>query len=286
MLFTGVSGFLFSVDNFGATYTSAAFGTAVSQSASANTKGADIEILSDASVTEDCYGIAICIMATNAAAATRNYLVDIKTDPTGGTAYATIINNLIAMGNSAATGGTWYYFPLFIKAGTAIAAASQCQVGSGTANSIPRIGVRLFGKPRSLELLKYGSFVRSFGADTANSRGTAITPGTSAIGAYTASLGTTAENLWWWQGGMSTTDASTTESSLFIDVAAGDATNKIICAHHIKQNVSAGEHAGKMAFGIVPPLMPIASGANVYIRAACTTTPDSTNTCMAYALGG
>jgi hypothetical protein len=262
-------GFLFSVDNFGATYTTAAFGTAVAQGAGAHGKGTDVELISDTLVTEDCFGIAICIMATNAAAAIRNYLVDIKTDPAGGTTYATVINNLIANGSAVTAGGQWYYFPLFIKAGTAIAAATQANVGNGTANSIPRLGVRLFGKPIHPELLKYGSFVRTFGADTANSRGTAITPGTSAIGAYTASLGTTADDLWWWQGGYNVSD-----------------TNKILCAHHIHWRNTSGELCGGGGMGIVPPYMPMKSGSNVYMRAAFSTTPDGTVTCVAYGLGG
>jgi hypothetical protein len=286
MLYTPAYGFLWSVDNFGATYSTAAFGTVVPQDTAANTKGADVELIADSAVTENCYGIAIVFMSNNTSAAIRNYLVDIKVDPAGGTSYVTVIPNLVSHSNAATAGGFWYYFPLFIPAGSAVAASSQCQVGSGTAGSQPRMAVRLFGKPTHPEVMKYGSFVRAFGADTGNSRGTTITPGTTAMGAYTASLATTAEDLWWWQGGLVSSDATMSDNALYLDIAAGDATNKILCAHHITHVTRAAENASKEAFGAVPPILPIAAGANVYARAASAGTPDSTNTVVAYGLGG
>lgn len=281
MLWYPSAGFLSYIDNFGSTYTTAGFGTAVSQSASAHTKGSDVDLLTN--TAEDAFGIAVGICANNTSAATRNYLIDIKYRPTGGT-YVTIIPNLVGLGHAATSGFTWYYFPLGIPAGSDIGAASQCNVGNGTANSIPRIAVRLFTKPNGL--VKYGAYVEAFGADTANSRGSTITPGTSALGSYTASLGSLTRDLWWFQGGLCVTDTTMTESAMWLDIATGDATNKVVVAHHIRHNVSAGEHGGKDPFGIGLPIAQNQAGVNMYARAACSGTPDSTVTVVAYGLGG
>lgn len=284
MLWSPAHGFLWSVDNFGGTYTTAAFGTAVSQHVNAHTKGADVELLGD--IAEDAYGISIHFAANNAAGALRTYLTDIKVDPAGGTTYATVIPNLLHMAAGAPNGFQNYYFPLYIPKGGSIAAASQCNVGNATANSIPRVGVRVYGKPRRPELVKAGSFVRAFGPNTGTSAGASITPGTSAMGSYTASLGTMADDLWWWQCGFSCSDTTMTALAYWLDVALGDASNKVLGLQHCQVRTDAAEHASKDAFGQVSPMVPIASGADVFMRAACSAAPDTGVSIAAYGLGG
>ena len=281
MLFTGLSAFHFIATNL-STYSTAAWGTAVATHASANTKGSDVEILSDASVTVDCFGIAISLAGPNTAAAIRQFLLDLKIDPAGGTSYITKIANLVFGGGAGVSGGYWYYFPLFIPAGSAIAAAVQGSTGGLTC----RVGVHLFGKPTDMKNLKYGSYVETYGAVPASSNGTAITPGNTTKGSYTASLGTTGKDMWWWQGGITINDGTQSDMAYFLDVAAGDATNKKICATDIQVRGHASEYMGKDCFGIMPPYMPVPAGESVYMRSAAAGTPDSSITAVAYALGG
>jgi hypothetical protein len=283
-MFTPANDFGFSADNFGATYTDAGIGTGITSGA-ANTKGSTVSLLAGASVTEDVYGVAVGFSGGNAAATVRQYLSDLFIDPAGGTSWqaSPIIPDLISNSPSLLNGGYWYYFPLFVKSGSAFGSRTQCSAASAAL----RVMLRLFGKPNKPELCKTGAFVRSFGVTAASSNGTTITPGTSAMGSYTASLGTTSDDLWWWQCGHATNDTTQTAVGYLLDVDAGDATNKYKCAQHVlvSQNNTA-EQNGKAAFGLVPPIRHMKSGANIYMRAACSGTPDSSITVAAYGLGG
>lgn len=285
MLFVPPQGFAWSASNFGATLSNTGIGTQVTSGA-ANTKGSTTSLLAGASVTDDVYGIAIGFSGGFTAATIRVWLADIFFDPAGGTAWEASprIENLVVNSPCLHNGGYWYYFPLFVKAGTSIGMAVQ----SNNATSSLRGLVKVFGRPRAPELLKTGAFVKTFGATTASSNGTSITPGTSAMGSYTASLGTTANDLWWWQAGLAIDDTTQTNVGYLVDVACGDASNKVLCAENIQMiNAGTSEQSGKSAFGTgLGGHQPIASGANVYARAACSGTPDSNVTVVAYGLGG
>ena len=287
MLWTPVNDFNWTVDNFGATYSNAAFGVQVQTANAANTKGSDTEILSDSSVTEDVYGVALFFCGGASSATIRNYLVDIKTDPTGGTTWGTVISNLMV--NSPhfdiSTCGYSYYFPLFMTAGTAIAAAVQSNQISTT--NI-RVGIKLFGKPSYPHLCKVGSKVESFGANASDSGGVSITAGAQAMGSYTASLGTTAGDLWWWQAGICSQDTTLSNAALLLEVAAGDGSNKVPCATDIQYITNNSEQAYKSAMGLNIPYRRIKAGSDVYMRAACNTSPvpDGPYEVAAYGLGG
>jgi hypothetical protein len=284
MLFNSPNSFGWSASNFGATYTDTGIGTAVTSGA-ANTKGSTVSLLAGSSVTEDVYGIAIGFSGGFTAATIRVWLADIYFDPAGGTSWESTprIANLIVNSPCLHNGAYWYYFPLYVKNNTSIGMSVQ----SNNATSALRGLVKVFGKPSRPEWLQVGSFVKTFGATTASSNGTTITPGTSAMGAYTASLATTANDLWWWQGGIAINDTTQTNVGYLIDIAAGDASNKVLVAENIRvSNAGTAEQSGKDAFGTREPIFSIKSGANVYMRAACSGTPDSSVTVAAYGLGG
>ena len=287
MLWTPSNHFNWSVDNFGATYTDAAFGVSSPGHASANTKGANTAMLS--AIAEDCYGIFIVFVGGSATTLTHRYLVDLLIDPAGGTSWSVVIANLYAPYASIGCGGYAYYFPLYLKAGTAIGTANQALV----AGKAIRVGIRCYGKPTRPELLRVGTKVQTYGADTATTSGTAITPGTSAMGSYSASLGTSSYNQFWWQGGIGFNDAAigggtSISETYWLDVAASNdaGTTKVICAESIRANFSTTEQGGKECFGASYPYRDVPSGANVYMRAACQGTPQTTPTCVAYGLGG
>jgi len=292
MLFTPVNDFGFIVDNFGSTYTDAALGVSCPSNASANVKSADVNLLNG--IAEDCYAIAICFVGSTAAATIRRSLVDILVDPAAGvgnsgSTWSVLIPNLLVFNPVLNLGGgVWYYFPLYVKAGTAIGAAHQCV----TAVAQPlRIAVRLFGKPSHPELCKAGSYVESFGVVLGTTSGTGITPGTGgAMGSYTASLGTSTENLWWWQCGFGYNDVSlTSDEILWFDVAAGDATNKQLCLQNVQWScfTGTGDQGGMVALGANLPYKNIPSGSDIYMRSisigvGVSTTPQV----CAYGVGG
>lgn len=288
MLLTPRNDFNFSVDNFGATYTDTGIGTSVPGNASANAKGANTALL--AGIAEDCYGIKIGFAGGNTSATIRRQMVDLLIDPAAGvgnagSSWSVAIANLYANSPALTTGawGYWYYFPLYLAAGTAIGAAHQDTAASSAAL---RVLVRVFGKPSRPELCPVGTKVQTIGATVGTTTGVAITPGTGAMGSYTASMGTTNFDAWWWQLGIGSADTTMTQNSYLFDLAV-NATNKLLCMENVPYGVaSATEQAGKSAFGSQLPIRAVSSGQDVYARAAAIAAPDTSMTVVAYALGG
>lgn len=280
--------FNWSTDNFGATYTDAGFGTSLPGHASANTKGANTAVLS--ALAEDCYGIEIIFVGGHAAGTAHRYLVDLLIDPAGGTSWTVAIANLYAYGPSFGCGGWRYYFPLYLKAGTAIGCANQALV----AGKAIRVGIQVHGKPTRPELLRVGTKVQTYGATTGTTSGTAFTPGTNAVGAWSASLGTSSYNQFWWQCGHAYDDgsigggAASISEATWLDVSASNdaGTTKVIVAENITANFSTTEQGGKEAFGSHGCYREVPSGANIYMRGTSSIAPNTTPTCVAYGLGG
>ena len=226
MLFSPVSNYGWSVDNFGATYTDSGIGTQIPSHASNHTKGTATSLIAGASITEDVYGIAIGFTGGWGSGGIRMWMTDLLIDPAGGTSWSVAIANLAANSPHICLKGCWYYFPLYLKNGTSIGMQTQCNAGSNNIRGL----VRVFGKPTHPELVKAGTKVETFGATTASTTGVSITPGTSAMGALTASMGTTAGDLWWWQAGNLMSDSARAPHALWMDVLAGDGTNNVLCA--------------------------------------------------------
>jgi hypothetical protein len=283
MLWTPANEFAWSASNFGATYTDAGFGTAVTASASANTKGAAATLLSAGTVTDDVYMVEVRVARGNTAATPVSFLLDILVDPAGGTSFSVLIPNLLCTSPSLRCGGVVWVFPLFIKAGSTIGAQVQARVGSAAL----RVGVRVRGKPSRPDLVKVGSAVQALGVNTGTSLGTTITPGSSAVGSYTATLGTISKDSWWWQCSLATTDTTMTGTQGYILDVAANATNKILCLEGVVCQADSSENMGKEAFGGRDPYRMISSGQDIYMRAASAiAAPDSTMSCAVYAVSG
>jgi hypothetical protein len=292
MLWTPGCAFNWSVDNFGATYSDAGFGVNSPGHANANTKGANTNMLNG--IAEDCYGMAICFTGNNVTGTTKRSLTDILIDPdagvgNAGSSWSVLINNLYSAYAALGCGGYWYYFPVYLKAGTAIGSAHQDLVAGTVAL---RVGIKVFGKPTRPELLRVGTKIETFGAVTGTTTGSSITPGTNAMGAWTGTLGTTSNALFWWQGGLGYNDATIgggtniSESTLLdISVSQDAGTTKTIVAENIMANFSATEQGGKAAFGSRLPYYDAPAGSTVYMRAASSIAPNTTPTVVAYGLG-
>ena len=249
----------------------------------APTFGAWVEVASAANMTQETYGILLCFNNGATAAAIRNILVNIGVDNAGGTAYEVRIPTLIA--GSASTfglggGGIWYYFPLYIPAGSSVAVQA-----TGTLTTAFNAYVQFFGQPRRPETLRVGSYVTSFGIDLANARGTAVTLGTTAEGAYTQLGATTTRSHWWWQSCYYAADTTMALQVIFSDLAAGNATVKKILYENQYTSVTAAEQIANMPV-FVNAYNNVAVGENIYIRGQTSGTPDTGTGFAAYGLGG
>lgn len=266
------------VTNFGATITPGVN----------NAKGGWTNLLGG-TVTEDTYGILLQLHSSNSANNARPILVDIGVDTAGGTSYQVLIPNLNACMAGTPTetnmqlGGFQYYFPLFIKAGSTIAA--RAQVGNATALTL-RVFCRLYQKPTRPELCRVGSWVSAIGVDTATSRGTAVTPGSFAAEGAWASLGTIPRSGWWLQASHSIDDPSLVGVYAFLDIAIGDASNKRILMLNqaffsdSNETMSGTLRQGPDCANALP------SGQTLWARVSNQATVGDTNTtAMAYVMG-
>lgn len=286
MLYTpNASSQIWTLDNFGAN-PGATPGTSVTPGTS-NAEGSWTEIISDTSLTKDTYGFFLRISDNAVATPTtsKNFLCDIGTDPAGGTSYAAIISNIVcgSAGPITAAGGHSFFFPIFIKAGTAIAARIQGSHGTATAS---RVGIKLYGQRSNPIAFPVGSFSETIGTIT-NSNGVSFTPGNAADGSWT-SLGTTTNPMWWWNIAYQVDNATITAEYTYIELAYGDGSNKHIICEKMHQGTTS-EQTGSVLntnLNFMEAYCPVPAGATLYIRGRCLNAPDTGYNAVAIGIGG
>jgi hypothetical protein len=263
-----------------ATRPAAAFGTSITPGTS-NSYGSYTEILGDANVTRDCYGMMLNFNSSFVTVQARDILATIGIDVAGGSSYVDFISHLLASCAGSfdeGHGGHWYYFPVFIPAGAAIAA--KASVNNGTASTM-RCAIWLYGAPKNLSGLVYGQGVETVGAVTASSRGTAVTPGTTSEGSWT-SIGTTTRKWKFAQHGMGINDTSLTSGGAYAnDLSFGDGTNNILLDQdkmHLVPNTTEALSAQLRAQSYCD----VPLGETIYGRSQCSGTPDSNVSMAAY----
>jgi hypothetical protein len=262
-------------DNWGAN-PATTIGTAVTPGAS-NALGSWTAIASSANIAQDVYGTYIQFHSGATSAAIKNHLVDIGVDPAGGTSYTAIISdfNISATPALTAAGAREHFFPMFIKAGSSVAARIR---GSNATAGTVRVAARFYGQRSRPEVLPVGHFSQTFGAVTASSRGTTITPGNAADGAWLDLGAVTADRpLWWWQLGYGIDNATITAEYTYFELAYGDGSNK--------QTIFKVMHGGTTAeiCGLAAQTQmlwhaayqPVQPGSNIYVRARCNNAPDT-----------
>lgn len=233
----------------------------------------------------DAYGILITIHGIGTSTAITDSLCTIGIDPAGGTSYADFIPHLLVSGATTLPtigGGIDYYFPIRIPAGSTIGAKgsiNNATVGTQT------VAVKLYTRPSSvLGIPRYGTFVTAFGVDTANSCGTAVTAGGASEGTYTQ-LGSAiaGSSLFYWNvAAMKKNSGAWNTSAHHIDLAVGDASNKIQLIQDqrvsiLSTEMSAAVFRGEYGYGPI--------GALVYARIQ-TSGADTAQCAIAYGVGG
>lgn len=276
-------GYQFSSTN--ATRIGVGWGTIITASATINTKGAFTSIIAAANVPCEIFIIQIRISAGAATTAASNGLLDIGIDTAGGTNFTTVIPNLSCAHPppAASLGVIEYIFPLYIPQGASIGARQQ----NTTASNTCAVGISIYGRPRRPDIVNVGHEVIAYGASTATSLGTAITPGVAATKGAWTQLGTSTTDHWWWQMGMTVNDPTMSALSLAADLSVGTATLKEIVFEDLGFFTSAGEQwwvsGASMMHGGGSLITP--SGTNIYGRLTCSgNTPDTGYGLIAYGL--
>lgn len=253
-------------------------GTSIVPATGDNTFGSWAQVASAASISTDVYGIYIHFNAGNTSAVDRRILVDLGVDPAGGTNYTTVIPYLVASkapSPGTMSGGIYYYFPLFIKAGSSVA----CRASSSTTTNV-YAAVTFYGLPTRPEAVRVGSYVTAFGVITSSYSGASMTSGTSSYGAW-RDLAPTDKDYWWWQIGLTQHSASMSNSVFSVQLAAWNTDQGILISDQRWLPTSAEVIANLpvySAYGEVPP------GVTLYTRAQATTSAISY--VIVYGLGG
>lgn len=207
------------------------FGTAFSLGAS-NSMGSYVQVIDGSTAWPsgigDGYWIRILIHTVGSASALSNSLVTIGIDLAGGASYTDWIQNLLVSGalQSAPNGGdgVYYDFPIRVPNGASLAVKGQSANAAPTTPSY--CAIKIFCKPTRPELMRVGTFVQSFGVDTANSAGTSITPGGASEGAYVQLGSALDKEIFYWEFGWGSSSTSFAATVGEFDVAVGDASNK------------------------------------------------------------
>ena len=258
---------------------SAGFGTSITPAQ--NSFGSYTEILSDTSVTRDCYAILINVNSIFTATQAKDSLTTIGIDTAGGTSYVDLIPNLLTScaGDYGAKGGIWYYFPVYIPAGSAIAAKGS--VNNATVGT-QRVAIWLYGAPTNPESLIYGHGVESVGITAASSCGTTVTSGTVSEGSWT-SLGTTAKKWIACTCGMGINDGTMSSGNIHhADISYGDGTNQIMLDMDRGFTISTTSEDLNTRGGLYAPFCNVPAGSTIYGRLQVNGTADSGLSMAAY----
>lgn len=254
---------------------SSTFGTSITTGT--NTFPTPTELISAASLTEDVYLIYVLFSNYGTASAARPGLLNVYVTPPGGSQVVLIANLMLHEAGTKYRFMNRYIFPLFIKSGSAIAVAAS---GSG-ANTL-EVLIEVFGKPSRPDMIACGSYVEDFGALTASSDGTEVPEGNSVKGAWTQ-IGTTTRECWWWQAQYGQNSSTDGGLDVWMDVAAGDATNKdIIILDQLSRGTTTEE---RNVCRNLNNYKSIPAGTNIYAR-LMTTAGISNTKVIAHGMGG
>lgn len=234
-------------------------------------------------VSHDVYGLWIYAVAGSVSTEARDLLLTIGVDPAGATTFVDKISHLICpqaspyLGASLA-GGHAYYFPLLIPAGTSIGA--KASVNHGTVRTV-RAFVILDCRPTRPDLLRVGRTVTTFGAVTASSRGTAVTPGTVAEGDYVQLGSALTTSIFHWNLGIGCNSGAMENTVVHGDLALETGSTKRLVVSNRQLFTTSGEisgskDAGSYADGVI--------GDKVYARLQQAGTLD-VYSCAAYGVG-
>ncbi len=248
-------------------------GTRITPSATANTYGSYIQIFS--SVDYDTYGIYLRFTNGATSGQNRDTLITIGVDPAGGSSYTDYIPDLLvgcpAQFNASVGYGMNYWFPLFIPAGASVAAKSQVNAASALG---PYCNMILYQNPRYPEAVPVGNSVTAYGANQADSGGTAVTGGTTSEGAWT-SLGAASGEHWYWALGYAHGVTAATVRQLRMDIGVSDdATNYRIVLDNVLGQISNAEQTSMICPETWGFARPNDSGDTIYARCqAVSSTP-------------
>lgn len=286
----GLSSYGFTFDNWGAN-PSGTLGTSVVPGAS-NVEGSWTQIASGANIARDCHWLEVRVHSGSTSTAQKDMLLDIGVDDAGGSSYAAKISDIVCGGTSNLStsgggfgGGIAFLLPIFIKAGSSVAARVQ---GSNATAGTVRVTAKFFGDPSNPENIPVGQYSETIGTIT-NSAGVSFTPGNAADGTW-VSLGATAREMWWWQLGVQLSSAAIVTSNIYtyVELAYGDATNKITIQREMFNQATTEDIAQLLEANLnwLNCYQYVPAATNIYVRGRSSASGNSGWNAVAIGIGG
>lgn len=253
---------------------SASIGPAVTTGASAGTKGAVTELF--ASTLFDAYWMQIIAGNYGAGVTASEGMVDILI---GAATEEVLIPNLL-MGYCASGVGKVWSFPLYIPAGSRLAAASA---GARVSTAV-FIGIYLFGGD-GIPPFRIGSKVVTYPTAPSVPRGLAITPGASgAEGAWTQVVAATSEDHFALVPSFQVETDTTTQVRRYafdIGIGAAAAEEEIAQSYWFDQDSS---EEMKGMYPNMPTFCDVPSGTRLAARVSNSGSNDAAYGCMIHAV--
>lgn len=207
----------------------------------------------------------------------KDHLVDIGYDPAGGTSYTERISDVNAGASAVAgNGGRWFQFPLFIPAGSSVAA--RVKGSASTANTV-RIFAQMWGDISHPDLWKRAGHYESVGIS--GSAGTTFTPGTNSFGSW-VDLGALVQDCFWFQTGLGISSSTLNAEATRVQMAVGNGTNYEVINDFIVQT-GTSETIGSPIQS--PCTRMVSAGSHLYVRGYCGGTPASGYHASAHCMG-
>lgn len=262
---------------------SATPGTSVTPGAS-NAEGTFTQIFTQQ--TAETFGIYLRISDGATSTAAKPHLLDLGIDPAGGTSYTAVISNIVCGASAAMTasgGGHRFFFPMRFPVNSSFAV--RIQGANATAGTV-RVGARLYQGQSRPWFLPSGTVAETLGTIT-NSNGVSFTPGNGADGTW-VSLGTTSQDLWWWQVCAQVDNGTITAETCAIDLGAGTTGNQRVLQRRYNVGTT-GETCGDFwSTNLIwhDSYHPIPAGTEMWIRGRCENAPDTGYNGVAVGIGG
>lgn len=217
-------------------------GTSITTGAAAGTKGTAVQLI--ASTNFDAYWVRVVATGLGASAVASEACLDILI---GAATESILIPDLLA--GMSSTPGKFWDFPLYVPAGSRLAA----QAASTRTSFAFNVEIYLLGG--GLPLTPYGTKVTTYGATAPN--GVAITPGFSAAeGAWTQIVASTSEDHIAVVPSMQIASGNISAANWSLDVGVGAATEEEIGGPYLWDTTSTelmyGPHVTPPVFKRVP----------------------------------
>jgi len=251
----------------------------VSVTPGSGSKGSYYQLASGANLANDVYGIRLWFTTGSTTSTIRDILADIGIDPAGGTSYSQTggINNIfVPQASSAVNSGRWFYFPLFIKAGSSVGVRGQANN-----TSTFRCAAWFFGKPTSPHSIDVATYSETLGVS--GNGGTPFTCGNTATWGSWTSLGSLTRACWYFALAFGHNVGTTSSQMYFAELAYGDGTNMItIIPCKPMFNPGSAEASGSP---MLDGVWKVPAGGTLYVRGSASGTAETTEA-VVVALGG